>query len=87
MWSDLMEPWAPAPADPLRVTILAALAAAALDCRYHDDCADCAAGKPCPDRELDAALAARFENAYLQVAAGSAAWCDIAVKLISEMNS
>ena len=31
-------------------------------------------------------LADRFENAYMQVAAGSAAWCDLAVKLISEMN-
>ena len=70
MWPDMMTPWAPAPADPLRVTILGGLAAAALTCR--------AAG--------DDDLAGRFEDAYMQVAAGSAAWCDLAVKLISEMN-
>ena len=70
MWPDMMTPWAPAPADPLRVTILAALADRALTHR--------AAG--------DDDLADRFENAYMQVAAGSAAWCDLAVKLISEMN-
>ena len=51
----MMTPWAPAPADPLRLTILAG-------------------------------LAGQFEDAYVQVAAGSAAWCDLAVKLISEMN-
>ena len=66
----MMTPWAPAPADPLRLTILAALADRALT--YRD------AG--------DDDLASQFEDAYLQVAYGSAAWCDLAVKLISEMN-
>jgi len=66
----MMTPWAPAPADPLRLTILAGLAHAALTCR--------AAG--------DDDLAGQFEDAYVQVATGSAAWCDLAVKLISEMN-
>jgi hypothetical protein len=70
MWTDMMTPWAPAPADPLRLTILAALADRALTYREagEDDLAD------------------QFENAYKQVAIGSAAWCDLAVKLISEMN-
>jgi hypothetical protein len=69
-WPDMMTPWAPAPADPLRLTILAGLAAAALTSREagEDD------------------LAGQFEDAYVQVATGSAAWCDLAVKLISEMN-
>lgn len=69
-WPDMMTPWAPAPADPLRLTILAALADRALTYREtgdHD-------------------LAGQFEDAYMQVAAGSTAWCDLAVKLISEMN-
>ena len=69
-WPDMMTPWAPAPADPLRVTILGGLACAALTCRDTGD----------------TDLADRFENAYTQVAADSAAWCDLAVKLISEMN-
>ena len=64
MWTDMMTPRAPAPADPLRLTILGGLACAAGD---HD-------------------LADRFQDAYTQVATGSAAWCDLAVKLISEMN-
>ena len=69
-WPDMMTPWAPAPADPLRVTILGGLACAALACRDagDDDLAD------------------QFEDAYMQVAYGSAAWCDLRVKLISEMN-
>ena len=69
-WPDMMTPWAPAPADPLRLTILVGLAVGALACRDtgdHD-------------------LAGQLENAYTQVAIGSAAWCDLAVKLISEMN-
>ena len=66
MWPDMMTPWAPAPADPLRITILGGLAAAALTCRDAGD----------DD------LAGQFENAYMQVAVGSAAWCDLAVKLI-----
>jgi hypothetical protein len=70
MWPDMMTPWAPAPADPLRLTILVALAIGALTCR--DD--------------GDDDLAGRFEDAYMQVATGSTAWCDLAVKLISEMN-
>jgi hypothetical protein len=82
----MLTPWAPAPADPLRLTILAALADRALALREHGPCADCSDKEPCPDYTADADLAAQFENAYLQVAAGSAAWCDLAVKLISEMN-
>jgi hypothetical protein len=70
MWTDMMTPWAPAPADPLRLTILAALAFAALTSREAGD----------DD------LAAAFTDAYTQIAAGSAAWCDLAVKLISEQN-
>jgi hypothetical protein len=70
MWPDMMTPWAPAPADPLRLAILGGLACAALTC--HE------AG--------DHDLAGQFEDAYVQVATGSAAWCDLAVKLISEMN-
>jgi hypothetical protein len=58
------------PADPLRTVILGGLAYAALACR---DAAD-------------TDLADRFEHAYMQVANGSTAWCDLAVKLISEMN-
>jgi hypothetical protein len=70
MWPDMMTPWAPAPADPLRLTILGGLAYAALTSRA--------------DGDTD--LADQFDDAYIQVAAGSAAWCDLAVKLISEMN-
>jgi hypothetical protein len=75
MWPDMMTPWdaGPAAPDPLRVQILGGLAYSALDLRERlaGDCADCADG---------------FEHAYMQVANGSAAWCDLAVKLISEMN-
>ena len=66
----MMTPRAPAPAYPLRVSILGGLALAALTARDAGD----------DD------LAGQFENAYMQVATGSAAWCDLAVKLISEMN-
>ena len=69
-WPDMMTPWAPAPADPLRLAILAGLACAALASRETGD----------------TDLAGQFENAYTQVATGSTAWCDLAVKLISEMN-
>ena len=88
-WSDLTEPWAPGDGDPLRIDILGGLAYAALSARpaLHPDCRDCAGGgRPCPDHAGDTDLADRFENAYMQVAVGSAAWADLAVKLISEMN-
>ncbi len=93
MWPDMMTPWETghAPPDPLRVKILGGLAYSALDLRERiagaiaGDCADCAAG-PCPDHAAAADLAAGFENAYMQVAAGTREWCDLAVKLISEMN-
>jgi hypothetical protein len=86
-WPDLMTPWAgDAPPDPLRVTILGGLAYAALACRDHGHCAGCQPGRPCPDHASDAGLAGQFEAAYMQVAAGSAAWCGLAVALISEMN-
>jgi hypothetical protein len=69
-WPDMMTPWAPAPEDPLRLTIIVALASEAPACR----------------KAGDDDLAAQFEDAYVQVAAGSTAWCDLAVKLLSEMN-
>ena len=82
----MMTPWAgQAAPDPLRLTILGGLAYAALACRDTAGCADCD-GEPCPDHAGDADLAARFEDAYMQVAAGTREWCDLAVKLISEMN-
>jgi hypothetical protein len=83
----MMTPWAPAPADPLRVTILGALAYAALDLRERiaGDCRDCG-DELCADHVDAALLADQVEHAYMQVAAGSAAWCDLAVKLMSEMN-
>jgi hypothetical protein len=70
-WTELM-PGGPAtpPADPLRTVILVALASEALTCR----------------KAGDDDLAGQFENAYMQVANGSTAWCDLAVALISEMN-
>ncbi len=87
-WTDIT-PWDPGPAapDPLRVKILGGLAYSALDLRERiaGDCADCGA-ELCPDHAEAAGLADGFENAYMQVAAGSTAWCDLAVKLISEMN-
>jgi hypothetical protein len=83
----MMTPWAPAPADPLRVTILGALAYAALDLRERidGDCAGCGV-ELCPDHAAAGTLATQIENAYLQVATGGTAWRDLAVKLISEMN-
>jgi hypothetical protein len=83
----MMTPWAPAPADPLRTAILGGLAYSALDLRERiaGDCADCG-DKPCPDHAEAADLADQFEHAYMQVAAGSTAWCDLAIALISEMN-
>jgi len=86
----MMTPWdaGPAAPDPLRTIILGGLAYSALDLRERitGDCADCADGEPCPDHAEAADLADRFEHAYMQVANGSTAWCDLAVKLISEMN-
>jgi len=87
MWPDMMSPWAPAPADPLRVNILGAFAYSVLDLRERlaGDCADCGENL-CPDHAAAADLADQWEHAYMQVANGSAAWCGLAVKLISEMN-
>lgn len=86
-WPDMMTPWTGETPDPLRVTILGGLAYAALACRDTSHCVSCLdGGQPCPDHAADAALASTFENAYMQVAAGTTAWCDLAVKLISEMN-
>jgi hypothetical protein len=86
-WPDMMTPWAPAPADPLRVRILGGLAYSALDLRERlaGDCRDCGQ-ELCPEHAEAADLADGFENAYMQVAAGTREWCDLAVKLISEMN-
>jgi len=85
----MMTPWAAEPAtpDPLRVKILGGLAYSALDLRERiaGHCRDCGK-KLCPDHAAAAGLAAEFEDAWMQVANGSTAWCDLAVKLISEMN-
>jgi hypothetical protein len=85
----MMTPWdaGHAPPDPLRVNILGGLAYSALDLRERiaGDCRDCGA-ELCPDHAAAADLADQFENAYMQVAAGTREWCDLAVKLISEMN-
>jgi len=92
-WPDMMTPWdaGPATPDPLRVQILGGLAYSALDLRERlagaaaGDCADCG-DELCADHVDAALLADQWEHAYMQVANGSAAWCDFAVKLISEMN-
>jgi hypothetical protein len=77
----MMTPWdaGHAPADPLRVRILD------LRERIAGDCRDCGENL-CPEHAEAADLADGFENAYMQVANGSTAWCDLAVKLKSEMN-
>ena len=85
----MMTPWdagrlAP---DPLRVTLLLACTYSAVDLRERiaGDCAHCGPDL-CTDHAEADALATQFENAYMQVAAGTREWCDLAVKLISEMN-
>jgi hypothetical protein len=85
----MMTPWdaAPAAPDPLRVQILGGLAYSTLDLReriagHCDDCGE----NLCPDHAEAADLADGFEHAYMQVATGTREWCDLAVKLISEMN-
>ena len=82
-------PWDPGPAapDPLRVKILGGLAYSALDLRERlaGHCDGCGA-ELCPDHAEAAELADGFESAYMQVAAGTREWCDLAVKLISELN-
>ena len=87
-WTDIT-PWdaGHAAPDPLRVKILGGLAYSALDLRERiaGDCDDCGE-QLCPDHAEAAGLADGFENAYMQVAAGTREWCDLAVKLISEMN-
>lgn len=88
-WTDMMTPWEAghAPPDPLRVNIPGGLAYSALDLRERiaGDCPDCGP-ELCPGHAEAARLADQFENAYMQVATGSPEWCDLAVKLISEMN-
>ena len=88
-WPDMMTPWdaGQAAPDPLRVQILGGLAYSALDLRERlaGDCGDCGE-ELCPDHAEAAALADGFEHAYMQVATGTREWCDLAVKLISEMN-
>jgi hypothetical protein len=85
----MMTPWdaGHAAPDPLRTQILGGLAYSALDLRDRiaGDCDHCGA-ELCPDHAEAADLADGFEHAYMQVATGSTAWCDLAVKLISEMN-
>ena len=88
-WPDMMTPWDAAAAipDPLRVNILGAFAYSVLDLRERlaGDCADCGP-ELCQDHAEASALADGFEHAYMQVANGSTAWCDLAIALISEMN-
>lgn len=88
-WTDMMTPWdaGHAPPDPLRVKILGGLAYSALDLRERiaADCRDCDT-ELCKEHADADALATDFENAYMQVATGTREWCDLAVKLISEMN-
>lgn len=82
-------PARPAPGLPLREVILSALAEAFITRKSAISfCADCAppGGRLCADHRLDQDLARQYDDAYAQVAAGGAAWCDLAVKLISEMN-
>jgi hypothetical protein len=89
----MMTPWdaGHAAPDPLRVKILGGLAYSALDLRERiagavaGGCGDCG-GELCPDHTAAADLATSFEDTYMQVAAGTREWCDLAVKLISEMN-
>ena len=87
MWPDMTWDAGHAPPDPLRVNILGGLAYSALDLRERiaGDCHDCGE-ELCPDHAAAADLADQFENAYMQVATGTREWCDLAVKLISEMN-
>ena len=87
-WPDTMSPWTgDATPDPLRLVILGALAEAFVTRRAAAGfCADCRDGALCPDHAEDEAAAIAYEDAFGQVAAGSPAWCDLAVKLISEMN-
>ena len=83
----MMTPWAGEDTpDPLRITILGALAYTALAYRDTGDCAECQPGRECADHASDLAAAAAYEAAYMQVASGTSEWCDLAVKLISEMN-
>ena len=74
MWTDLTDPGpgtpAASPAVPLRYKILAALAYAATESR----------------RAGDTALADDWDDAYHQVARGSAAWCDLTTALHAGMN-
>jgi hypothetical protein len=85
----MMTPWdaGPAAPDPLRVKILGGLAYSALDLRERiaGDCADCGT-ELCQEHADAADLATDFEHAWMQVATGTPEWCDLAVKLISEMN-
>ena len=90
MWTDLTDPGAPPPPRPATPTleqyILAALAATALDLRDPGDCTACHGGELCPDHEADADDAAAYEAAYMQVAAGSAAYADFTIGLQARLN-
>ena len=74
---------------PLRELILAALAEAVMIRRTETGfCNDCrkAADGLCPDHRDPSAEADDYEAAYIQVAAGSSNWCDLAVALASGVN-
>ena len=86
-WTDMTWDAGHAPPDPLRVRILGGLAYSVLDLRERlaGHCEWCGENL-CPDHAAAADLADGFEHAYMQVANGAREWCDLAVKLISEMN-
>lgn len=73
---------------PLRELILAALAGMAANLRAETRfCRDCTTlGRLCPDHREAAAEADDYENAYMQVAAGSPQWCDLTVTLAAGLN-
>ena len=68
--------------------ILAALAEAAITRRtLAGFCAACQRhGRPCGDHGADHDRAAQYELAYTQVAAGTAAWCDLTTALHAGVN-
>lgn len=78
----MMTPWAGQPAAlPLRELILSALAEAFITRQSAIGfCADCDPGQLCEDHRLDRDLARQYDAAYMQVAAGTREWCDLAVK-------
>jgi len=84
-----LAPWdggVPAASPTLEQYILAALAATVLALRDRGDCRDCGRDRPCRDHGADAGLADAYEAAYMQVAAGSAAYADFTIALKARMS-